>query len=327
MPATQTRTPPLPVPKVNQETAAVTLVPQTLDAAWRSYATAGASAVIADSSAYWNTYAADAGLLALDIGRIQQSMLPLTGAQGEPYFAGNPPAEVAGPEPSNIATGLQEHYTRLLGVSHRRFNSVDPIFVSSILGDATRRALEVNLGPLGMYRAARQAARRSRASILDELRQRLDRTRAQLTKRSPQELARQLTDELGLGQLAVARSLGVTPTAVRKWQRGEQARPEHRDRLARLAALTSVLTDLGIHDPAGWLDIAVSDESALTPLDLFSAGKSDLVTLLAAGLADPRETLDAFDPAWRQTTAPDTEYRIVELADGSRSAIPGRRGD
>ena len=50
----------------------------------------------------------------------------------------------------------------------------------------------------------------------------------------------------------------------------------------------------------------------------------DLAVLLGAGLADPQETLDAFDAGWRTSTAPDPDYEVVSLKDGSRSAVPRR---
>jgi hypothetical protein len=64
----------------------------------------------------------------------------------------------------------------------------------------------------------------------------------------------------------------------------------------------------------------------LTPLDVFIGGRSDLVVLLGSGLADPREVLDEFNPDWRTAFAPDREYEVVTLADGSRSVVPREEG-
>ena len=154
---------------------------------------------------------------------------------------------------------------------------------------------------------------------------RLDQARAAyVAHRSPRELSQHLTDELGIGQLAIARALGVTPTAVRKWKRGDAARPEHRDRLAQLAALCDRLLDLGLHDPAGWIEIPVSTASPITPLDLFTLGRPELAVLLATGATNPQETLTALDPDWRTKFIVDPDYEVVTLADGSRTAVPRR---
>jgi hypothetical protein len=176
--------------------------------------------------------------------------------------------------------------------------------------------------PVNVYRAARSYVDQSRYAALTDIRQRLDNARAAYAQRAPRDVAADLITEIGVGQLVTARAVGVTPTAVRKWQRGESARPEHRDGLARVAALFSMLLEVGVHDPAGWIDIPISDESTLTPLDLFVRGRGDLAVLLGAIRSDPQEILDDFDASWRTTYAPDPDYEVVRLSDGSRSAVP-----
>jgi DNA-binding transcriptional regulator YiaG len=182
----------------------------------------------------------------------------------------------------------------------------------------------VNVGPMTAYRWAREDLTNSRDAALVDLRSRLDNAKATYAQRSPREVATELGDELGVGQLVIARAVGVTPTAVRKWRRGEAAIPEHRDRLAKFAALSRLLTEEGLHDPAGWIEIPISLESTLTPLDLFIGGRADLVVLFGAGLADTQGTLDAFDGEWRTSFARDHDYEVVTLADGSRSVLPRR---
>ena len=204
--------------------------------------------------------------------------------------------------------------------------------VVTYFGYAVRKGLampgssaQVNVDPVSAYRAIRQSAQESRDDALSRLRARLDTVGADYARSSPKDVIVYLTDTLGIGQLVTARALGVTPTAVRKWRRGETATPEHRDRLARFAALCQLLTEVGLHDPAGWLDMPISSASIATPLDLLLAGRADLVVLFGARLADPHETLDAFDPDWRKTYRLDADYEIVSLQDGSRSAVPRRK--
>jgi transcriptional regulator with XRE-family HTH domain len=173
----------------------------------------------------------------------------------------------------------------------------------------------------GRFRSVVAEITKAQAQALAEIRKDLDTARSALSRRSPADLVTELTEDRGLGQLVVSKALGVSPTAVRKWRRGESASPEHRQVLARLAALCITLDELDLHDPSGWLEMAISDDSDLTPVDVFAAGRSDLVASFAAGVMDPHEVLDEFDPNWR-VTAPLGEYKLIQHSDGSRSAVP-----
>jgi hypothetical protein len=187
------------------------------------------------------------------------------------------------------------------------------------------RVAAVNVSGLEKLTRAKRAERDAREEALEDVRKRLDSATARYALLSPQEVVQYLADELGVGQLPTARAVGVTPTAVRKWRRGEPARTEHRTKLARFAALSEVLGEVGPHDPASWLEIPLSSEGTLTPMDLYLAGRSDLVLLQAARLDAPHETLDQFDPEWRAKYAIDTDYEVITLSDGSRSAVPRRQ--
>jgi|SRR5829696_71075 len=183
---------------------------------------------------------------------------------------------------------------------------------------------EVNVDPVTQYRAVRGAAREARGDALADLRRRLDAAAAEFLRRSPREVAGHLTDELGFGQLVVAKAVGVTPTAVRKWRRGEPAKTDHRRKLAQLAAFGSILGEVGVHDPGGWIDIPISAESSLTALDLFVAGRADLGVLAGGRLSDPHETLELFDPDWRSNAPTDAHHRLLRLSDGSEVIVPRR---
>ena len=183
----------------------------------------------------------------------------------------------------------------------------------------------LNIDPLQAYGYARRTATQSRDAAAAELVRRLDASRAGYAARDPRVVADYLLEDLGMSQVLVAQAIAVTPTAVRKWRRGEPPSSEHREQLARVAALADTLGDLDVYEPAGWLDIPISTASPLTPLDLFLADRADLVMLFGAKLASPDETLDAFDDGWRATFAVNSDYEVVVLADGSRSAVPRRQ--
>ena len=178
-----------------------------------------------------------------------------------------------------------------------------------------------NVTPIGELAAARRYASQARVAAVRDIQRQLDKEKAAYAQRPMVEVISELSDQLGMSQLVMARALNVSPTAIRKWRRGEAARPEHRDVLASLAAFARVL-ERHVHDPAGWMEIPISGQATLTPLDLFEAKRSDLAALFAAGVSDPDETLSAFVPDWRQRFEPDVDYEIVRLQDGSRSAVP-----
>jgi len=183
----------------------------------------------------------------------------------------------------------------------------------------------VNVDPVAAYKRTLRVARDLREDALSLIVEKLDTAKASYAQTPPSDVVAYLGETLGVPQLVIARALNVTPTAVRKWRRGESARPERRGALAAFAAMCNLLIELGLHDPAGWLDIPISSKSTLSPLDLFVAGRADLVVLLGARLADPHEALDTFDGEWRDRYAVDPDYDIVMLRDGSRSAVPRRK--
>jgi hypothetical protein len=295
---------PLEAPQINAKAATARIVPQDSEILLRWLATAGTSNAIAEPLSAWKRYAADREIFAFN------------------FTSPMPPENLLQVWPSRLASEAEPDQDEQSGVYTIVIGATAP--ARGHLADRLPEFQPVNLPPITAYRSARRRVEQSREAALADIRRRLDKAKAAYTQRSPREVATELGDELGLGQLVTARAVGVTPTAVRKWRRGEPARPEHRDRLSQLAALCSLLMEVGLHDPAGWIDIPISGESTLTPLDLFAGRRADLVVLLGSGLSDPQETLDAFDPSWRTAFPPDRDYEVVTLTDGSRSVVPRR---
>ncbi len=322
---------PFGAPQVNAQAAAAKIVPEDSEMVLRQLFTAGMSNAIAEAPNAWRRYVTDTELLALNfttepleftpaagIGEVL-SRLALEPEPGEFEQGGVQTIVIGATAAARDATGRFRLQAGYIGGRLPEFQvNVRP-------GTAWLPEFQlVSAQPMTAYRLARSRAHESREVALADIRGRLDKARAAYAQRSPRDVATELNAELGVGQLLTARAVGVTPTAVRKWRRGDPARPEHRDRLSQLAALCRLLMEVGLYDPAGWIDIPISSESTLTPLDLFAVKRADLVVLLASGLSDPRETLDAFDPSWRSNFAPDRDYEVVTLADGSRSVVPRR---
>ena len=141
--------------------------------------------------------------------------------------------------------------------------------------------------------------------------------------RSANELLRELASERGLSWALIAKLAGVTPTAIRKWRRGEAITPENRRSLARVAVFLDMVAEatLPLADPASWLEMPLSDESTLTPTDLYAADRLESLLEVASARIGAHAALDEFDPNWRTTHARDDRFRVEEAADGGRSIV------
>lgn len=133
-----------------------------------------------------------------------------------------------------------------------------------------------------------------------------------------------LLDELavsrGFGWSEIARLVGVSVSAVRKWRAGESPSASRRRDLARLAAFIDLLDEIGpIGEPAGWLMMRLSDAHTATLADLYVAGRVDDLLEHAEGHLSARDLLDRWSPSWRDDTTRD--WQVVDSPDGGRSIV------
>ena len=130
-------------------------------------------------------------------------------------------------------------------------------------------------------------------------------------------LLEELSTSRGLGWSEIARLCGVSVSAVRKWRAGESISSEHRWSLARLASFLDLLQAGGpVDEPAGWLNMRLSDQTTVTAADLYIAGHTQDLLEHAQGLLRVEQLLDRCAPDWR--TASRSEWKIVTLPDGER---------
>lgn len=130
-------------------------------------------------------------------------------------------------------------------------------------------------------------------------------------------LLEELSTARGLGWSEIARLCGVSISAVRKWRSGESISPERRRSLARLAAFLDLLEEVGpVNEPASWLNMRVSDQLAVTAVDLYVDGRADDLLEYAQGHLGLEILLDRWKPHWR--TATRSDWRIVNQPDGER---------
>ena len=139
-------------------------------------------------------------------------------------------------------------------------------------------------------------------------------------KLNVEELLNRLSG-LGFAWRDVARMVGVSVPAVQKWRRGESASGENRFRLAQLVAICDMVAeDHLVIDVAGWLEVPISSAAPLTPLDLLTAGRDDLVLEHASEHVSAEEILDRFDDGWRDRYR--SEFEVFVAADGIPSLRP-----
>jgi hypothetical protein len=148
---------------------------------------------------------------------------------------------------------------------------------------------------------ARPLRRRSVAAVLDEI------------------------ADTGLAWRDIARVIGVSVPAVRRWRQGESATPENHIAVARFAALMATLKELGVDDVATWLEMPIDEAAPITGLDLAVEGKFADLCELALDEVTGAELLDARTPHWR--TRYRREYEVFRATDGELGLRPVPRGE
>lgn len=150
----------------------------------------------------------------------------------------------------------------------------------------------------------------------DSLRLQLASRAEDAAKRSPVHLLNQLAD-WGFSWTSVARVVGVSIPAVRKWRQGNPLAGENRRNLALLVAFVGVLEeDHLISDGASWLDMPLA-ESSFTGIDVLAAGHAHDLMQHAAGHISSSDLLDKALPRWRETL--DSRFEVYEAQDGERA--------
>ncbi|MFJ2007018.1 helix-turn-helix domain-containing protein [Streptomyces chartreusis] len=133
-------------------------------------------------------------------------------------------------------------------------------------------------------------------------------------KQSPAALLEELS-ELGFSWRDIARMLGVSVPAVQKWRRSGGVSGDNRVQLASLLALCDMVKQPVIHDVASWFEMPLAPGIPVTPIDLFSERRPDLVLEHALGPNDVEEILTAYAPDWRDRYQSNFEvYRDVDGA-------------
>jgi hypothetical protein len=127
----------------------------------------------------------------------------------------------------------------------------------------------------------------------------------------------ELSTQRGLGWSDIARLVGVSVQALRKWRRREPMTGENRFAVARLTALLDLLQGGAVQDPGGWLEVPLAQGYSLRHLDLYRRDRADLLFDLAHLRITPEQALAELDPEWREHFRLDHE--IFDPGDGQLS--------
>jgi hypothetical protein len=140
----------------------------------------------------------------------------------------------------------------------------------------------------------------------------LDTRLARLATQDPAALLDQLA-LMGFGWRDIARMVGVSVPALRRWRNGDMPTGENRRAIAQLLALVQIIRDDHlVFAPAFWMEVPISDGAPITGIDLYAADRWDIVFDLATHNCTPEEALDAAEPDWRNRYRSDWEVDTAE---------------
>ncbi len=151
----------------------------------------------------------------------------------------------------------------------------------------------------------------------------LDIRTARLARQEPATLLEQLSD-MGFAWRDIARMVGVSVPALRRWRAGDLPSGEHRRGIAQLLAFAETIRDEHmIFEPASWMEIPISRQAPTTPIDLYAAGHLDAAFDLASEHLTPEGVLDQTEPGWRDKYRSDWE---VDTADDGQCGANRQTG-
>lgn len=136
-----------------------------------------------------------------------------------------------------------------------------------------------------------------------------------------QGLLSELTEQHGLGWSEIARLVGVSVPAIRKWRRGGDITPSRLSSLARLAAFLEMLDEEAIRDAPAWLNMPFDDcDGGTSKSAIYAAGGALDLLLYAKSYIDYEELMRRSPvPA---VTAPSRDA-LVMMTDGNLSIGSG----
>lgn len=141
-------------------------------------------------------------------------------------------------------------------------------------------------------------------------------------KRAVGDMLTELSETYGVAWSDIAAALQISVPALRKWRKNTSGTtPENHRKLAQLTAFYTLLADM-VSSPARWMSMPMVEGFNVTPADVYSPDHAERLLDLAAGNAGttPEGVLDKIAQDWREKW--NSEYEVIEAADGEPSMRP-----
>jgi transcriptional regulator with XRE-family HTH domain len=124
----------------------------------------------------------------------------------------------------------------------------------------------------------------------------------------------------------IARMIGVSVPAVRKWRLGESPTSQNLFAIAKTVALVEILQhELPVTDVAAWMEIPPVVGAPTNPIDLVSNGFFTEVIGLALDHLTPEELIERHVPDWQERYQ--SNFEVFEASDGELGIRPKSNGD
>lgn len=135
-------------------------------------------------------------------------------------------------------------------------------------------------------------------------------------------LLSRLAQEHSFMWLDIARMLGVSVPAIRKWRMSGGVSPENHAKLANLVAFANILSQHGIR-PASWMSTPFVLGYTVAPKHLYQPQSAPALLDIALEGQDAKVLLDQLQPLWR-TKFDARGYADVKFDDGNYGLISTR---
>lgn len=171
----------------------------------------------------------------------------------------------------------------------------------------------------GWIRSQADTLGQDAASIHQEIRDYdLDQRAAIKGRHGISSLLSELAVDRGMAWADIARLVGVSISAVRKWRGTGSSSPEHREALARLTAFLDLLEEYAIEDPAQWMEMRLPLPSGylISPMDLYQKGEISALLEYASQRLTAEEMLDKTYSDWRETRS---RFESYDASDGAKA--------
>lgn len=129
----------------------------------------------------------------------------------------------------------------------------------------------------------------------------------------------------GLAWADLARMVGVSVPALRKWRSTGNASGENIRRVAEVVSFIRVLHEVGVEEPASWLSVPCVPGYTATPRHLYARETSAVLLDMASSTIDPVSVLDEVDSSWREKYS--SNFEIVLDEDGDAAIVDKDRAN